>query len=633
MKQILFRIGIFLILIGSVLLTYSCSDEFYTRPYPVNSLEAEVGPARVILSWSYPKDTSSISEVHISWADSSGEIDSISSENLERTMTIDDLGGSIAYTFSVWLVDIEGVESSKVQIEATPLRSAGIAYVDASASGSKNGTSWANAFTSLEDALEATYIEGDQIWVAAGTYHPDGWNTGGGTRAAVQSNDRFKHFYLRNGVSLYGGFAGGETSIAERDWERNQTILSADLDDDDEDSDNNGYIEANMGNNAVHVIYLPNTLSLNETAVLDGFYIQGGNADLAGHVNGGGLYSYGSSPTIRNCVFKNNAANERGAALFACNSEMVLDNVSFIYNRACACPSDGAYGGGGACFMASAVELTGCSFSNNFSTQGAGACLVVGEDNEDNDAEYENIYSVSFTDCIFRENNANQHGGALYVIKADTSFSSVQFIDNRVDNCTNITGYGGGGAYFDKSNITMTGCLFTGNYSECDGAAFAMEDDGDNTISYTAEIIDCVFYGNYTTSYGTGGAVYNWQCGLNATNSVFAANSAYTACAILLNGANATMSLDSCIVWANTLSTPDNWYAIRTYETLSSPVMNNCVIQNDYDDGTYGMDINSSFTGSGNSTSSTDTDAFNIHDGDGEDDIWYTADDGIWLMN
>ena len=633
MKNRFFYIIIVLIIIGAGLLISGCAEEFYTRPLPINSLAVEPGTAEVTLSWSYPNDTSSIVEVHVGWEDSNGEGSSTSSGSLVRNMTIDGLGGAVTYTFSVWVVDNQSIESARVEIKATTLRTPGIVYVDDSAAGSENGSDWSNAFTSLEDALEATYIEGDQIWVAAGTYRPEGWNTGGGTRTAIDNNDRFKHFYLRNGVAVYGGFAGGETSLEERDWENNKTILSADLDGDDADSNQDGYIDTNLENNAVHVIYLPDTLNLDGTAVLDGFSIQGGYANLSGHKNGGGLYCYGSSPTIRNCVFKNNTADERGAALFAYDSDMILDSVTFEYNGVVSSPSEGAYGGGGACFFASDAELTNCNFSYNVSNQGAGACLIVGEENSDDDEAYENIYSVSFTDCTFMENDAGQHGGALYVVKADARFSSVRFINNRVDNCTNVTGYGGGGGYFDKSNINVTDCLFTGNYSECDGAAFAMEDDEDTTVVYSAVVENTLFFNNYTTSFGTGGAVYNWQCDLAVTNCTFAGNSAYTACAVLINGANAAMALDSCIIWGNTLTTTENWFAIRAYETSKTLEMNNCVIQDDYDDGTYGMDINFAFAGTGNSTSNEDTDSFAIDDGDGSDDEWFTSDDGVWFMN
>lgn len=77
-----------------------------------------------------------------------------------------------------------------------------VVFVDGSASGTADGTSWANAFTQLSDALTAAATPGvhAQVWIAEGEYV-----------APAQVA-----FDVLNGVSVVGGFIGGEVSVAER---------------------------------------------------------------------------------------------------------------------------------------------------------------------------------------------------------------------------------------------------------------------------------------------------------------------------------------------------------------------------------------------------------------------------------
>ena len=80
----------------------------------------------------------------------------------------------------------------------------------------------------------AKATSGDEIWIAAGTYKP--------TQLIKTSKKNSRHFPLKNGVSIYGGFAGTEKNKEERmkveDGEAydyvNTTILSADDDVPDE---------------------------------------------------------------------------------------------------------------------------------------------------------------------------------------------------------------------------------------------------------------------------------------------------------------------------------------------------------------------------------------------------------------
>lgn len=139
---------------------------------------------------------------------------------------------------------------------------AGTLYVDAAlASGANDGSSWANAYQGaggLQLALAAAGA-GDQVWVADGTYRPTATAT------------RTISFVLESGVEIYGGFAGGEASLSQRDPALNVAILSGDLAGDD-----GGGM---LAENSYHVV---RGGGANATAILDGFTVTGGNANGAG---------------------------------------------------------------------------------------------------------------------------------------------------------------------------------------------------------------------------------------------------------------------------------------------------------------------------------------------------------------
>lgn len=125
-----------------------------------------------------------------------------------------------------------------------------------------DASNWSNPCT-LDTALtKAAY--GDELWVAAGTYTP----TIGVIRTAT--------FQLKPGVALYGGFAGGETLRTQRNFTANVTILSGDLN--GNDNSNVRYDEPTRDENAYHVV---TGSGVTNTAVLDGFTVTGGNANAS----------------------------------------------------------------------------------------------------------------------------------------------------------------------------------------------------------------------------------------------------------------------------------------------------------------------------------------------------------------
>ena len=151
-----------------------------------------------------------------------------------------------------------------------------VVFVDASATGGNNGSSWTDAFTELQAALDVA-VEGDEVWVAAGRYTPD-YDVGTG----VHTGSRDAAFLATAGVGIYGGFAGGEVYKHHRDLAANATILSGDL------AGNDGPGFANNGENSYHVVAATSG-GAGTSAVLDGFTIASGNADGTFPANTGGV--------------------------------------------------------------------------------------------------------------------------------------------------------------------------------------------------------------------------------------------------------------------------------------------------------------------------------------------------------
>ena len=125
-------------------------------------------------------------------------------------------------------------------------------YVDADASGANNGSSWTDAYTSLQSALQVA-TGNDEIWVAEGTYRPGGTSPRGTPFLITAAQD---------GLKLYGGFAGTETAFCQRDPAAAVgTILAGDFG-----------VSVTLADNAFTIFNMdvPNGDSITATTVLDG---------------------------------------------------------------------------------------------------------------------------------------------------------------------------------------------------------------------------------------------------------------------------------------------------------------------------------------------------------------------------
>lgn len=339
------------------------------------------------------------------------------------------------------------------------------AFVNAAhTTGTRDGKSWATAFTSVQDALASGAAE---IWVARGTY--------------TSGTDRSSTFQLGKGGALYGGFAGSETQRGQRDWQRNPTILD--------------------GRGAYHVV------TGADDAVLDGFIItcgsamggegggppggggrfpgggppmggppgQGGarpihltpQAIMGGNNNGSGagMLNFHASPTVRNCIFENNQAGKGGAVYN-------MTSTSFP-------PRPDANG--------KAPVFINCVFRKNTARgRGGGVSNDLGT-------------APTFLNCVFEANTTPQKGGGMYNdFGCSPTLINCLFTGNRAQSAGGMGNDGG-------SSPVLYFCTFTNNHAVDYGAPLYQG----TGPACNPSLINCRIADN-TCDWGDPG-IYNWH--------------------------------------------------------------------------------------------------------------------------
>ncbi|MCO5230796.1 MAG: right-handed parallel beta-helix repeat-containing protein [Chitinophagales bacterium] len=387
-----------------------------------------------------------------------------------------------------------------------------IRYVKENASG--NGTSWANASGDLQAMINISN-RNDQIWVAAGTYYP---NRRIQEIGIVTPNNRDNAFLLKTGVSIFGGFAGFETVLNDRNSELNPTILSGDFNNNDGFSINQDSLISytNNSENAYHVIVSAGNgkLSLND------FIIKGGNANGSGEVKinnlnisriVGGLFAGSAAQDINfnNCQFQKGFANHTGGAIDIENGQNIrISHCDIRYNRA-------NHGGG-------------ISFRNT------------------NEKQYYYIENSKIS-----VNNANKDGGGVFCRSGKT-----YLLNSVVSGNTAISNVGGGiYAYRQEGGsngrLEMINCLITGNVAASEGgglrvASYVEENfdgshaENDEDLRITTWLYNCTFSGNRA---GNGGAIYRHHEG-------------------------ASVDIRNCILWGNSSSIKGGEKNIKAYNSI-----------------------------------------------------------------
>jgi hypothetical protein len=397
----------------------------------------------------------------------------------------------------------------------------GLIFVRVGASGADTGESWADAYTDLQDALDAA-APGDQIWVAAGMYVPTKDALGD-----VPADNRSKTFFIDKNIQVYGGFAGTEGDLSARDPETNLTILSGELGSPSVATDN-----------AYHVITIA---GVDGQCIIDGFTVSGGYANGGGEDSQGGgilLRQIGGQytrPLIRNCIIQNNYAVSGGG----------LASTAAVWNG-------------------DPIRVENCTIRYNSASSGGGAYFQ----------GVAPVLGIVFKNVEFSENNCNGHGGGLQAPSGYFLAEDCRFLNNTANrgagfnlnggkavliDCEiagNTSQRNGGGIRVESADIDMHSCLIKGNRANIQSESFLTTNAGGGmffrgTLATSANLYNCVFSGNIGSNAGS--AFASAVLLGSATTSAYLVN-----CSVAGNNANnavnrisGSMTVSNSIVYGN----------------------------------------------------------------------------------
>jgi hypothetical protein len=410
----------------------------------------------------------------------------------------------------------------------------GVAYVNLAAEGQNGGNNWNDAFTSLGNAIAvATYLNGDtdqnndvaEIWVAAGTYIPTGtlnptdWSDADHD-GEIDNDDgpRSATFALVDGVSIYGGFAGTESSTTERATNAdgffiNETILSGDLNGDDGTDIPLSDLRTHYSRDD-NVYTVVTVKSLSSSTTIDGFTITGGNADYysgpwtsPGESGGGLHFSYnvgGQSLQVRNSIIRTNSASDGGGVFFTCSDtsniygQPLFTNVTIEGNASSA-------EGGGVYFDHCNTVLNDVAVTGNWAYRnGGGIRIYYGSSNmsnlliSDNTADsfgagtftsrgggiYQSNANVKLYNAIIKL-NASPLGGGVYFYNGESSITNTLICQNSASNSgDNTVTNAGAGVYQSYGNSTLTNVTIASNSADDEGGGVYL-DNGSGSARMT----------------------------------------------------------------------------------------------------------------------------------------------------
>ena len=333
-----------------------------------------------------------------------------------------------------------------------------IRYVKPTATGTGDGSSWDNASGDLQkmiDDLADNNVsqQAGEVWVAAGTYKPQSQLISGMNYSAS--------FRMRDGISVYGGFVGNETSKQERakgtmPWDfTNVTVLEA------------AYYESKLawtnskwtvGSDSRHVVWfapMSDESDFTRITTLDGVTVQGGYAqgntglDDFKTDRGAGVYMDGANAYLSNCIVRENYATGNGGGVYLKNGRV---QTSLIYNN-------NADADGGAVYVENRGLVYRSMLTNNSALNGAGVYLYNGAETSSDDPDHPEYLILST--CVV-SNNTVRGNGAVYCDKGGVLMQNT-ITNNECVTATDATDVNAsqtGGIYVDEYALVLNSVLW-----------------------------------------------------------------------------------------------------------------------------------------------------------------------------
>lgn len=339
------------------------------------------------------------------------------------------------------------------------LESSRIRYVKQGATG--DGSSWNNASGDLQKMIDELADNNQQgllgeVWVAAGTYSPIGWLDPSKSYTAA--------FRMRDGISVYGGFAGNEQTKEEREkdgdlpWQyKNKTILKGASYEGDAAWNETDYLWNINSSASRHVVWFA-PYPYNEkdyfksVTILNGVTILGGNAQGDIGVSdfltdrGGGVF-LGRNCHLMNSIVKECYAKSDGGAVCLKGGRVI---GSLVFNSS-------AESRGGGIYMDNAGLILQSMISNCSATDGGGVYL-------DRNALWDGMehpeYLILSTSIV--TNNTNKANGAVYcndggvitqtIIARNNTIRAIDLSDNNAAQT--------GGLYVNKYALAINSVVW-----------------------------------------------------------------------------------------------------------------------------------------------------------------------------